>query len=60
MLDRGEHQLDLAGAMSLERASGREPAELDALLAVDTRLLAGRERGEEEVRVEASAHQRRG
>ena len=60
MLDRGEHEQDPPVAVGLERRRGREPAELDALLAVDPRLLAGGQRGEEEVGVEARAHLRPG
>ena len=44
VLDRGENERDLARAMRLKRASGFEPAEVDALLAVDLRLLAWNKR----------------
>ena len=40
MLDRREDQHDLTGLMGVERRLGREPAELDALLAIDLRLLS--------------------
>ena len=39
--------------LCLERARGGEPAEIDALLAVDSRLLPRGQQGEEEMRVEA-------
>ena len=59
VLDRGEDELELAFVMCLQRLLRREPAEVDHLLAVDTRLLAGGQRGEEEMRVEADLHLRR-
>ncbi len=59
VLDRGEDEHELAFAVCLQRCLGREPAEVDHLLAVDLRLLAGGQRGEEEVRVEADLHLRR-
>ncbi len=41
MLDGGEDELDLLAAMGLQGGVGCEPAEVDALLAVDLGLLVG-------------------
>ena len=46
--------------VGVQRAVRREPAEVDALLAVDLRLLTLRQQREEEVRVEADLHLRGG
>src|ERR1700727_2964498 len=58
VLDRREDECDATVAMRLQCSVGREPTELDDLLAVDRRLLAVGEAREEEVRVEADLHLR--
>jgi hypothetical protein len=56
MLDRGKHEQDSLVTMGRECRLGREPAQIDALLTIDLRLLTGGQRGEEEVGVEARAY----
>src|SRR4051794_2449687 len=53
VLDGGEHEQDLAGAVRIERAPGREPAPVDDLLVVDLRLRPLLRADQEEVRVKA-------
>src|SRR3954451_8975860 len=53
VLDRGEDEQDLAARVGVERSLRGEPAEIDALAAVDRRLGALGSKSEEEVRVEA-------
>ena len=60
VLDRREDEQDLAALVGVERALRREPAEVDALRAVDRGLRAVGRGREEEVRVEADLHLGRG
>ena len=59
-LDGREHEQDLLAPVGLDRALGREPAEVDGLAAVGPRLRAVGGGGEVEVRVEADLDLARG